>query len=113
MHEFFDKFADEVAEKVASFWFFLLCVLLVILWLPSYFIVPSKVPGQLDTWQLIINTTTTIVTFLLVALLHNTQHRFEKATNQRLEAITEAMEGVTDPVKDDGQKALKREKKGK
>lgn len=104
----FDRFADWVAEHIASVWFFLFCVLLIVFWLPSYFVMPTKVPGKLDTWQLVINTATTIITFLLVALLHNTQHRFETATNQRLEAITEAMEGVTDPVKDDGQIVLRK-----
>lgn len=42
-------------------------VLLVALWLPSYFLL-----GKLNTWQLIINTLATIVTFLLVILLQNT-----------------------------------------
>jgi low affinity Fe/Cu permease len=101
----FDRFADRVAELVAHAGFFIFCALLVILWVPSILIVPSKVPGKIDTWQLVINTTTTIITFLLVALLHNTSHRFERATNQRLQALTEAIEGITDPVEDEGQKA--------
>lgn len=99
----FDKFADKVADSVASATFFLFCVAMVVVWVPSVFIVPEQVPGKIDTWQLIINTTTTIITFLLVALLHNTQHRFEKATNQRLQQIIEAVCGE-DPVEDEGQK---------
>jgi low affinity Fe/Cu permease len=43
---------------------FVMCFLLVVLWAPSYFVL-----SKLTTWQLIINTLTTIVTFLLVALL--------------------------------------------
>lgn len=107
MRELFDKFADWVADHVASPWFFMFCAGLVVGWLPSYLIMPNQVSGKLDTWQLVINTATTIITFLLVALLHNTQHRFEEATNKRLEAIVEAIEGITDPVEDDGQKPLK------
>lgn len=99
MNEAFDRFADFVADQVAHAWFFAFCVLLVLLWGPS--IIVFKNP---DTWQLVINTTTTIITFLLVALLHNTQHRFENATNARFQALLEVLTGVEDPVEDEGQK---------
>jgi low affinity Fe/Cu permease len=99
----FDKFADWVADAVAHAGFFIFCALLVILWAPSIFIMPKHVPPEIDTWQLVINTTTTIITFLLVALLHNTQHRFEKAVNHRLECIEEEL-GIDDPIEDQGQK---------
>jgi low affinity Fe/Cu permease len=56
-----------------------------------------------ELWHLALNSPTTAVTFLLVALLHNTQHRFEVATNRRLEEIIEAVCGE-DPVQDEGQK---------
>jgi low affinity Fe/Cu permease len=52
----------------------MVCVLLVVMWAPSYFLLPD-----VDTWQLIIDTVTTIVTFLLVALLQNTQKRADEA----------------------------------
>jgi low affinity Fe/Cu permease len=98
MNEFFDRFADGVADVVAHAGFFIFCVLLVVVWVPSILLIRN-----VDTWQLIINTATTIITFLLVALLQNTQARFEKATNARLECIEEEL-GVDDPVVDDGQK---------
>lgn len=106
MSEGFDHFADWVARAVAHAGFFIFCALLVILWVPSILVMPDRVPGKIDTWQLVINTTTTIITFLLVALLHNTSHRFENATNARLQALTEAIEGITDPVDDEGQNPL-------
>lgn len=72
----------------------MLCVLLVILWAPSYFLLDN-----VDTWQLIINTATTIITFLLVALLQNTQKRADAAVQHKLNAIADAladlMEGLT------------------
>jgi low affinity Fe/Cu permease len=77
----FDRFASTVSTVVARAPFFLACVLLVIVWLPSYFLLASA-----DTWQLIINTVTTIITFLLVALLQNTQARQDNATNGKLDA---------------------------
>lgn len=94
----FDRFADRVAKLVASAGFFAFCVLLIVLWLPSYFVV-----GDADTWQLIVNTATTIITFLLVALLHNTQHRFERAQNERWAALLASLH-IADPVVDEGQR---------
>jgi low affinity Fe/Cu permease len=66
--------------------FFTACVLLVVLWAPSYFIF-----RDLNTWQLVINTATTIVTFLLVALLQNSQRRTEEAVNQKLDALADGL----------------------
>jgi low affinity Fe/Cu permease len=54
----------------------------VVLWAPSYFLI-----GDLDIYQLIINTVTTIITFLLVALLQNTEKRSDDANQQKLNAI--------------------------
>ena len=69
----FDRFAAWAAKRVASAGFFAACVAIVVIWAPSYFVF-----SNVDTWQLVINTTTTIITFLLVALLQNTQDRFER-----------------------------------
>lgn len=88
---FFDRFADAVAHVTAKAWFFAGCVLLVALWAPSILII-----GSLDTWQLIINTATTIVTFLLVGLMQNTQDRANRALQQKLNAIAAALATVTD-----------------
>lgn len=82
----FDKFADKVNIVTSKAWFFAFCVLLVLLWAPSYFLI-----GTLDTWQLLINTTTTIVTFLLVALQQNAQTRSDAAIQQKLNAMAAAM----------------------
>lgn len=78
----FDKFAGWVSDTVAKAWFFCGCVLLVLLWAPSFWVFSS-----LDTWQLVINTATTIITFLLVALLQNTQERDMRAINAKLNAL--------------------------
>lgn len=94
----FDRFADWTADKAASAWFFAFCVAVVVVWAPSFQVLPD-----IDTWQLIINTATTVITFLLVALLHNTQHRFEAAQNERWEELFDHL-GIVDPVDDDGQK---------
>ena len=82
----FDRFADLVGRFTSRAWFFTFCVLLVLLWAPSYFLFQN-----VDTWQLIINTLTTIVTFLLVALLQNTQKRSDDAVQQKLNAIADGL----------------------
>jgi low affinity Fe/Cu permease len=83
---FFDRFATRAASFVSRAWFFAACLVLVLVWAPSIAVIRN-----IDTWQLIINTATTIVTFLLVALLQNTQTRTDEATQDKLNAIAEAM----------------------
>jgi low affinity Fe/Cu permease len=82
----FDRFATTAAHFASRPWFFAFCVLLVVLWAPTYFLV-----GTVDTWQLIINTVTTIVTFLLVALLQNTETRVDAATQDKLNALAQGL----------------------
>lgn len=71
---------------VSQAWFFALCVLLILVWAPSIALIRN-----IDTWQLIINTATTIVTFLLVALLQNSQTRADAAVQHKLNAIADAL----------------------
>jgi exopolysaccharide biosynthesis predicted pyruvyltransferase EpsI len=85
----FDRFAEKAASVVSRAWFFAFCVLLVLIWAPSYFLL-----GDLDTWQLIINTATTIITFLMVALLQNTQTRSDQAVQHKLNAIADGLADV-------------------
>src|SRR5688572_13596574 len=82
----FDRFARGAANFFSRPWFFAMCVLLVLVWAPSFFVI-----GSVDTWQLIINTATTIVTFLMVALLQNSQTRANKATQDKLNAIADGL----------------------
>ncbi len=83
---FFDRFATSASTFVSKAWFFSFCLLLVLVWAPSILVIKN-----VDTWQLVINTATTIVTFLLVALLQNTQSRTDAATQQKLNAIADAL----------------------
>jgi low affinity Fe/Cu permease len=78
----FDRFADAVAKWTSKAWFFALCLGSVLLWAPSYLLI-----RDLDIYQLVINTFTTIVTFLLVALLQNTQKRADEAIQGKANAI--------------------------
>jgi len=91
----FDRFASFTARFAARAWFFSLCVLLVVVWAPTYFLV-----GSVDTWQLIINTITTIITFLLVALLQNTETRADEATQDKLNALAQGLSVLMTHVAD-------------
>jgi hypothetical protein len=82
----FDRFAEAASEFASHAVFFIGCTLLVLLWLPSYFIFRN-----LNTWQLIINTLTTIITFLLVALLQNAQRRSDQVIHHKLDAIADGL----------------------
>jgi len=86
---FFDRFAGMAALVASRAYFFAFCVLLIVVWAPSYFLV-----GNLDTWQLIINTATTIITFLMVALLQNSQTRSDQAVQHKLNAIADGLADV-------------------
>ena len=83
---FFDRFAGVAAMVASRAVFFTFCVVLILIWAPSYFVI-----GSLDTWQLIINTATTIITFLMVALLQNSQTRSDQAVQHKLNALADGL----------------------
>jgi low affinity Fe/Cu permease len=82
----FDKFAEAAARVASRAWFFCFCVLMVVVWAPSILVF-----RDVDTWQLIINTATTIITFLMVALLQNSQTRADLAVQHKLNAIADSL----------------------
>jgi low affinity Fe/Cu permease len=88
----FDRFAGRAARVSSRAPFFAGCVLLIVVWVPTVAFV------QFDTWQLLINTITTIVTFLMVALLQNSQTRNDKATQHKLNAIADALGDLMEHV---------------
>ncbi len=91
----FDRFAAAASVLVGRAPFFAVCVGLVAIWLPSILII-----RDVDAWQLIINTATTIITFLLVALLQNSSHRADAAVQHKLNAIAEALADLMDASPD-------------
>jgi len=94
---FFDPFAGWSALIASRAYFFAFCVLLIVLWVPSYFFI-----GSIDTWQLIINTATTIITFLMVALLQNSQTRSDQAIQHKLNAIADGLADLMTHIRTDG-----------
>jgi low affinity Fe/Cu permease len=83
---FFDRFAGHASDLLGRATFFTFCVVLVLLWAPTFFLLHN-----VNTWQLIINTITTIITFLMVALLQNSQTRNDLAVQHKLNAIAKGL----------------------
>ena len=78
----FSRFANGTAHAAGSPWAFVLCVLIVVSWALS-----GPLFAFSDTWQLVINTGTTIVTFLMVFLIQNTQNRDNMAIQAKLDEL--------------------------
>jgi hypothetical protein len=96
---FFDRFAERASDVASDAAFFIACVLLVVVWVPSILAIQD-----VDTWQLLINTATTIVTFLLVALLQNSQRRNELAINRKLDALADGLADLMEGIAPDNAK---------
>jgi len=86
MNEIFRKFASHVSRWAGSPWAFILALLVLIAW-----VISGPLFKFSDTWQLAINTGTTIVTFLMVFLIQNTQNREAKAINLKLDELIRAV----------------------
>ena len=82
----FDRFAEISAAFVGRAAFFTAAVVLVLLWLPLILVFAS-----VDTWQLVLNTVTSVVAFWLIALLQNTERRGDRALHRKLDAVAAAL----------------------
>jgi low affinity Fe/Cu permease len=82
-----DRLATRVAAAVGSTPVIVLAFLLVLIWAPTFLVI-----GDIDTWQLIINTTTTIITFLMVFIIQRTQNRDTAEIKASLRVITKALD---------------------
>src|SRR4030095_9069646 len=90
MKELFRRLAEKAAHAVGSYWAFLIALVTIVVWALTgpYF-------NFSDTWQLFINTGTTIVTFLMVFLIQNTQNRQSKEMNLQLDELIESMKSAS------------------
>jgi low affinity Fe/Cu permease len=89
MNELFRKFALATSAMVGSSWAFILAVLIIVVWAAT-----GPVFHYSDTWQLVINTGTTIITFLIVFLIQNTQNRDAKAIHLKLDELIRGVKGA-------------------
>jgi len=85
LSDHFHHIAHKFSTMMGTPWSFMLALFVIILWLLS-----GPFFGYSDTWQLIINTSTTIVTFLMVFLIQNTQNRDARAIHLKLDELIRA-----------------------
>jgi low affinity Fe/Cu permease len=95
MNDLFRKFAATASHAVGSPWAFITAVVIVIGWAAS-----GPLFHYSDTWQLVINTGTTIITFLMVFLIQNTQNRDAKAIHLKLDEMIKATKGARNSMID-------------
>lgn len=86
MSELFRRMAKKLAGAIGSPYAFVLALGGVVLWA-----ILGPVFGFSDTWQLVINTSTTIITFLVVFMIQNTQNRDSKALHLKLDELIRAI----------------------
>ncbi len=91
----FGKFAAAASAWLGSKWAFAAAIAIIIGWAAT-----GPIFHFSDTWQLIINTGTTIVTFLMVFLIQNTQNRDARAINLKLNELIRAIDKAGDQMMD-------------
>lgn len=89
MGEIFHIIASKISGWTGSAWTFITALLIIIIWGVS-----GPLFNYSDTWQLVINTGTTVVTFLMVFLIQNTQNRDAKATQIKLDELLKGVKGA-------------------
>ena len=95
MQQFFRRLAQATAQAVGTPWTFLAAMAIVIVWAVS-----GPAFHYSDTWQLVINTGTTIVTFLMVFLIQNTQNRDAKVMHLKLDELIRATHSARNKLVD-------------
>ncbi len=91
----FARFAKWTARTAGHPQALAIAVLIIVAWGVS-----GPIFGYSDTWQLVINTATTIVTFLMVFLIQNTQNRDSEAMHLKLDEVIRAVEGAHNALLD-------------
>jgi low affinity Fe/Cu permease len=91
----FGVFARKTSDVLGSAWVFVIALTIIAIWAMT-----GPAFGYSDTWQLIINTGTTIITFLMVFLIQNTQNRDAKAVHLKLDELIRALGGARNKLVD-------------
>lgn len=91
----FRVFARKSSAVLGTAWAFVIAIAIIVVWAAT-----GHIFHYSDTWQLIINTGTTIVTFLMVFLIQNTQNRDSKAVHLKLDELIRAVGGARNHMVD-------------
>ncbi|HVT82620.1 MAG TPA: low affinity iron permease family protein [Phycisphaerae bacterium] len=99
IRDHFRRFAAAASAAAGSVWAFLGAAGFLVIWVCSYPLF-LRLKDPLDTWQLVINTATTIITFLMVFLIQNGQNRDAKALHLKLDELIRAVKGARNHLVD-------------
>ena len=95
MKDMFRKFSHFCSEWLGSPWAFVIAVAVVVVWALT-----GPAAHYSSNWQLLINTGTTIVTFLMVFIIQNTQNHDSRALHLKLDELIRAVESARDDLVD-------------
>ena len=95
MNDLFRRFSHCASERLGSPWAFVVAITVVIVWA-----LMGPAAKYSETWQLLINTGTTIVTFLMVFIIQNTQNHDSRALHLKLDELIHAVESARDDLVD-------------
>ena len=104
--DIFTKFTSTVSAWLGRPWIFVIALVSLVVWAGT-----GPLLGFSDTWQLVINTSTTIVTFLMVFIIQNTQNRDNIAMNIKLDVMMKKLginEGDLIEAEDQSDKRLEK-----
>ena len=99
----FDRFAEGASRFVSKGAFFTISVVVVAIWTPTILVFQN-----VDTWQLVINTLTSVLAFLLIALLQNSERRYDEALHQKIDALAAALADLMEHQAEGDKKVLER-----
>jgi low affinity Fe/Cu permease len=89
MNDLFRRFSQATSNVMGSSWSFLIAGAVIVVWA-----ITGPLYHYSDTWQLVINTVTSVVTFLMVFLIQNTQNRDSRAIQLKLNELIRGVEGA-------------------
>ena len=89
MNQLFTNIASKISSYSGKAVTFMLAMLVIVVWA-----ITGPLFGFSDTWQLVVNTGTTIITFLMVFLIQNTQNRDSAALQAKLDELLRAVDGA-------------------
>jgi low affinity Fe/Cu permease len=99
----FERFAEASSKFVSESLFFIISLVAVVIWIPTILLFDS-----VDTWQLVMNTVVSVLAFLLIALLQNSERRYDAALHQKIDAVLTGLADLMDHLEDEDPERLRR-----
>jgi low affinity Fe/Cu permease len=99
----FDRFAEAMSRFVSKGAFFALCVVMVIVWVPTIVLF-----GNTETWQLVLGTVTGVLAFWLIALLQNAERRYDEALHRKIDTLAAGLADLMDHLDEADPERLRR-----